>query len=75
MPHATFVEGERVSLHPLGEAALEFVAEGVNRPEVRAPVGQSLPTSLARERRDFADLDERSDAVQLLVTADADRTE
>ena len=73
MPHATFVEGERVSLHPLGEADLEFVVEGVNHPEVRALVGQSFPTSLASERRYFAELDERSDAVQLLVTADGDR--
>ncbi|WP_152040728.1 GNAT family N-acetyltransferase [Salinigranum salinum] len=73
MPHVTFVEGERVSLHPLEEDDLAFVTEGVNHPQVRTPVGQSFPTSLARERRYLSELNERTDAVQLLVTADGDR--
>ena len=73
MPHATFAEGDRVSLHPLEEADLEFVTEGVNHPQVRGLVGQSVPTSLSRERRYFAEMNERTDAVQLLVTADDER--
>ena len=73
MPHATFVEGERVSLHPLEEDDLAFVTEGVNHPQVRTPIGQSLPTSLARERRYLSELNERTDAIQLLVTVDGDR--
>ena len=73
MPHATVAEGDRISLHPLDEEDLEFVTEGVNHPEVRPFVGQSLPTSLARERQYFAEMTERGDAVQLLVTADGDR--
>lgn len=73
MPHATFVEGERVSLHPIEEDDLKFVTEGVNHPQVRTPVGQSFPTSLARERRYLSELNERTDAIQLLVTADDDR--
>lgn len=70
MPHATFAEGDRVSLHPLEEADLEFVTEGVNHPRVRALVGQSFPTSLTRERRYFAEMNDRADAVQLLITAE-----
>jgi RimJ/RimL family protein N-acetyltransferase len=73
MPRATFVAGDRVSLHPLESEDLDFVTEGVNHPRVRALVGQSFPTNRATEERYFAEMNERSDAVQLLVTADGDR--
>ena len=73
MPHATFVEGDRVSLHPLEAEDLPFVTEGVNHPDVRSFVGQSMPTSLDRERRYYEEANERSDAVQALVTADDER--
>jgi RimJ/RimL family protein N-acetyltransferase len=73
MSRATFIEGDRVSLHPIEEADLEFVTEGVNHPHVRPLVGQWFPTPLARERRYYEEMNERSDAVQVLVTADGDR--
>jgi RimJ/RimL family protein N-acetyltransferase len=73
MPHATFVEGDRVSLHPIEEDDLEFVTEGVNHPQVRPLVGQSFPTPLARERRYYEEMNQRTDAVQVLITADGDR--
>jgi RimJ/RimL family protein N-acetyltransferase len=73
MPHATFLEGDRVSLHPIEEEDLEFVTEGVNHPQVRSLVGQSFPTPLARERRYYEEMNARTDAVQVLVTADGDR--
>lgn len=73
MSHATFADGDTVSLHPLEEEDLEFVTAGVNHPRVRTMVGQSLPTSLFRERQYFQEATARSDALQLLVTADGDR--
>ena len=73
MPRAMFVEGDRVSLHPVEEEDLEFVTEGVNHPHVRALVGQWFPTPLARERRYFEEMNERTDAVQVLVTAEGER--
>jgi RimJ/RimL family protein N-acetyltransferase len=73
MPRATFVEGDRVSLHPIEEEDLAFVAEGVNHPQIRPLVGQWFPTPLAREHRYFEEMNERVDAVQVLVTADDER--
>jgi RimJ/RimL family protein N-acetyltransferase len=73
MPYTTFIEGDRVSLHPLEADDLDFVTEGVNHPQVRTAVGQSMPTSLARERRYYEELNERSDAMHVLVTADGER--
>lgn len=68
MTTATFLAGETVSLRPVEESDLEFVHAGVNHPQVRPYVGQSFPTTLARERRYFEELNERLDALQLLVT-------
>jgi RimJ/RimL family protein N-acetyltransferase len=73
MTRTTFVEGDRVSLHPVEERDLEFLARGVNHPAVRALVGQWLPTSLARERQYYEEMTERTDAVQVLVTAEGER--
>lgn len=73
MPCATFIEGDRISLHPIEEADLEFVTEGVNHPRVRPFVGQWFPTPLAREHRYYEEMNERLDAVQVLITAEDDR--
>ena len=73
MSNVVFAEGERVALRPIEGTDLEFVAEGVNHPAVRPFVGQSFPTSVARERRYLEELDERTDAVSVLVTAGDDR--
>lgn len=67
-----FIEGEVVSLRPVEESDLAFVHAGVNHPLVRPFVGQSFPTTLARERRYFEELTERLDALQLLVLAGGD---
>ena len=73
MSDVVFIEGERVTLRPIEEADLGFVTAGVNHPEVRPFVGQSFPTSLARERRYLEELNERTDAVSVLVWAGEDR--
>lgn len=73
MPRTTFLTGDRVSLHPIEAEDVEFVADGVNHPDVRAIVGQPFPTNLARERRYFEELNERTDAVSVLITADDER--
>lgn len=73
MSNVVFAEGERVTLRPIEEDDLGFVAAGVNHPEVRPFVGQSFPTSVARERRYLAELNERTDAVSVLVTVGDDR--
>jgi RimJ/RimL family protein N-acetyltransferase len=73
MEEAVFLEGESVRLRPLHESDLAFVTAGVNHPAVRSRVGQSVPTTLARERRYVEELDERTDAVQVLVVADRER--
>ncbi|WP_380676121.1 GNAT family N-acetyltransferase [Salinigranum sp. GCM10025319] len=73
MSRVTFIEGDRVSLHPIEEEDLAFVTEGVNHPRVRPLVGQWFPTPLARERRYYEETNERLDAVQVLVTGEGDR--
>jgi RimJ/RimL family protein N-acetyltransferase len=73
MSNVVFVEGDRVTLRPIEEADLEFVTEGVNHPEVRPFVGQSFPTSVARERRYLEELNERTDAVSVLAVAGDER--
>jgi RimJ/RimL family protein N-acetyltransferase len=73
MPGAVFLEGERVTLRTLEEADLEFVRDGVNHPAVRTRVGQSFPTSLARERRYFEEANESLDTVAVLVWAADER--
>jgi RimJ/RimL family protein N-acetyltransferase len=73
MSDVVFVAGERVTLRPVEETDLEFVTEGVNHPDVRPFVGQSFPTSLDRERRYLEELNERVDAIQVLVTAGDER--
>lgn len=73
MSNVVFVAGERITLRPVEEDDLEFVTEGVNHPQVRPFVGQSFPTTLAGERRYFEELNERRDAIQLLVVAEDER--
>ena len=73
MSNVVFAEGERVTLRPIEEADLGFLTRGVNHPEVRPFVGQSFPTSVARERRYLAELDERTDAVSVLAVAGDER--
>lgn len=65
-----FIEGASVSLRPIEESDLGFVHAGVNHPAVRPFVGQSFPTSLARERRYFEETNETLDVIQLLIEAD-----
>lgn len=67
-----FLEGSSISLRPVEESDLEFVHAGVNHPEVRPYVGQSFPTTLARERRYFEEHNETLDAIELLVEADGE---
>ena len=66
----SFIHGESVSLRPVEESDLEFVRAGVNHPEVRPHVGQSFPTSLARERRYLEEANRTLDALQLVVETD-----
>lgn len=73
MSNVVFMEGDRVTLRPIEEDDLGFLTEGVNHPEVRPFVGQSFPTSLARERRYLEELNERGDAVSVLVTSGDER--
>jgi RimJ/RimL family protein N-acetyltransferase len=73
MSNVVFAEGERVTLRPIEEADLGFLARGVNHPEVRPFVGQTFPTSVARERRYLEELDERTDAVSVLAVAGDER--
>ncbi|MFB6105989.1 MAG: GNAT family N-acetyltransferase [Halobacteriaceae archaeon] len=73
MTNVVFARGDAVTLHPLQEADLEFVCEGVNHPAVRPHVGQSFPTSLAREQRYFEEASQTLDVVQALVSADGQR--
>lgn len=73
MSNVVFAAGERVTLRPIEEDDLEFVTEGVNHPDVRPFVGQSFPTTIARERRYLSELNERLDAVQVLVTTGDER--
>lgn len=68
----SFINGESVLLRPIEESDLEFVREGVNHPEVRPYVGQSFPTSLARERRYLEESNRTLDTIQLLVEADGE---
>lgn len=73
MSNVVFVEGDRVTLRPIEADDLGFVTEGVNHPAVRPFVGQSIPTSLARERRYLEELNERTDAVSVMAVVGDDR--
>jgi RimJ/RimL family protein N-acetyltransferase len=75
MPGAPFLVGDRVTLTTVESEDLTFLRDGVNRPEVRALVGQPFPTNLEQERGYWQDVTERPDALQVLVTVAADATE
>jgi ribosomal-protein-alanine N-acetyltransferase len=75
MPGATVLVGDRVTLTTVESDDLPFLRDGVNHPEVRALVGQPFPTNLEQERGYWADVTERSDAVQVLVTVAGDEAD
>ena len=73
MSGATFLTGDLVTLKTVEAEDLEFLRDGVNHPAVRRPVGQSLPTNGARERRYFDEMSESDELVQLLITSGDER--
>jgi RimJ/RimL family protein N-acetyltransferase len=75
MPGVTFLVGDRVTLTTVESEDVPFLRDGVNHPEVRALVGQPFPTNLDQERRYWAEVTERSDAVQVLITVSGDETD
>jgi RimJ/RimL family protein N-acetyltransferase len=75
MPGATVLVGDRVTLTTVESDDLGFLRDSVNHPEVRALVGQPFPTNLEQERGYWADVTERSDAVQVLVTVAGDEAD
>ena len=68
-----FIEGPSVSLRPVEADDVEFLQSGLNHPDVRPYLGQSMPTSVDEERGYLEAANDRSDAVQLLVEADGER--
>ena len=67
---APFLAGETVGLRPVEADDLPFVHAGVNDPRVRPRVGQVAPTTLDQERRYLETLQDRDDALALLVVVD-----
>lgn len=67
------LQGVSVTLRPVEAADLEFIQAGVNHPDVQQLLGQFDPTSAAQERDYLEELEERDDAVQLLVEAGGER--
>jgi RimJ/RimL family protein N-acetyltransferase len=67
-----FLQGSTVALRPIEESDLEFVQAGLNHPAVRSFLGQRLPTSIAQERDYLEAVNDRDDAVQLLIVTDGE---
>ena len=72
MPGPTFIEGERVSLHPVEEEDAEFFQRVVNDPDVRQSIGRVEPINRRQEEEYLESLDD-TDGVQFVVVADDDR--
>lgn len=71
MTASPFLEGERVTLHPLEEDDLAFCRDGVNRPEVRKMLLATYPVSLDDEEDWFESIDPEEPV--FLIRADGDR--
>jgi RimJ/RimL family protein N-acetyltransferase len=72
MPSPVFLEGERVTLHPVEEDDAEFLHRLVNDPRVRRGIGKTDPVSMAEEREYVESVGEDDD-LQFLVRVDAER--
>jgi len=70
MPGPVFLRGERVTLHPVEEADLEFLQECVNHPRVRQGIGSYAPYNRRQEREWFEELGD--DEAVFVVCADDD---
>ena len=71
MSHPTFLEGERVTLHPLEEDDLEFCHEAINRPEIRKRVLSTTPLRMADEEEWYESLD--PEEPPFMIRADGER--
>ena len=68
MPGPVFLRGETVTLHPIEEADLAFLAEAMNDPDVWRTLGSRTPKNQRQEREWLEGLADR-DGVTLLVAA------
>jgi RimJ/RimL family protein N-acetyltransferase len=66
MPGAAFLRGERVSLHPIEEADLEFLQAHRNAQAIRQPLTDSHPRNAAQMAESF-ESDGNGDGIRLLI--------
>ncbi|MFD1525751.1 GNAT family N-acetyltransferase [Halolamina salina] len=68
MPHATFIDGDRIELRPPDEGDIPLLVEAENHPQVRRHVTRfRTPVSEAAYREDRWPLPNDDDGVELLV--------
>ncbi|MEF8853649.1 MAG: GNAT family protein [Haloarculaceae archaeon] len=72
MPSPVFLEGERVTLHPVEEDDAEFLQRLVNDQRIRRGIGATDPVSMVEEREYVESVGE-DDGAQFLVRVDAER--
>ncbi|MFC4548992.1 MULTISPECIES: GNAT family N-acetyltransferase [Halorussus] len=70
MPNTTFLRGERVRLRPVESNDAAFLQRASNDPELRTPLGHTIPRNESRVADDIDSEDDES--VRLLVSVDGD---
>ncbi|MFB6094419.1 MAG: GNAT family N-acetyltransferase [Halanaeroarchaeum sp.] len=70
MPGPRFLEGDRVTLHPIEEEDVPFLQEMINDPAVRRYLSRSEPLNMAQEREWFETVVSDDEGVVLLVVTD-----
>jgi RimJ/RimL family protein N-acetyltransferase len=70
MPGPMFAAGNSVTLRPIEEADLEFLAAARNDPAIRRPLTVNRPSNGEQTRDFFEDAISTDDGVNLLIAAD-----
>jgi RimJ/RimL family protein N-acetyltransferase len=73
MPGSRFLDGETVALHAVARDDLPWIADAVNRPDVRRPLGDVHARTLDDQEAWYDDVVQADDQLRLLVVADGDR--
>lgn len=73
MPGPVFIDGDRIELRTVEKEDIEFLARGVNHPDVRRYISVfRTPQNTERYEEVFENIDSSEDDVSLLICADGE---